>query len=212
MNIAVIGASGKAGSLIVAEALERGHNVLAIVRDQSKITDPRVKVLEKDLFALTYEDIKDSEVVIDAFAAWTPDTLNLHQTSLQHLSDVVSGKENRLLVVGGAGSLYVDAAHTIQLMDTPDFPDSFKPLASNMGKALEALRSRDDVRWTYLSPAADFQADGKRSGRYSAGGEELILNAKQETVISYADYAIAMIDEAEQANHVQERFSVVGEA
>ena len=96
-------------------------------------------------------------------------------------------------------------------MDGPDFPEAFKPLAKAQGKALEELRQRKDVRWTFLSPAGDFRADGERTGKYILGGEELTLNSKGESVISYADYAIAMIDEAEKGEHIQQRFSVVAE-
>ena len=96
-------------------------------------------------------------------------------------------------------------------MDGADFPDIFKPLASNMGKALNELRERNDVKWTYISPAGDFQADGERTGKYILGGEELVLNSKGESVISYADYAIAMIDEATKGNHINQRISVVAE-
>lgn len=211
MKIAIIGASGKSGRLIMKEAINRGHIVTAIVRSKSAISESAAKVLEKDLFSLTYEDLKNYDVIIDAFATWAPETLILHQTSLKHLADLLAGKPNRLLVVGGAGSLYVNPEHTMQLMDTPDFPDMFKPLASSMAKGLAELRNRQDVRWTYLSPAADFQADGPRSGKYTRGGEELILNAKGESVVSYSDYAIAMIDEAEKANHVGKRFTVVAD-
>lgn len=111
----------------------------------------------------------------------------------------------------GAGSLYVNPEHTAQVMDGPDFPDIFKPLASNMGKALEELRTRNDVKWTYISPAGDFQTEGERTGKYILGGEELTLNAKGESVISYADYAVAMVDEAVSGNHIQQRISVVAE-
>ncbi|MEI3160180.1 MAG: hypothetical protein V8T08_11310 [Monoglobus pectinilyticus] len=97
----------------------------------------------------------------------------------------------------------------MQLMDTPDFPDMFKPLASNMGKALEELRSRDDVRWTYISPAGDFRADGEKCGKYILGGEELTLNSNGESIISYADYAAALVDEIINGNHINERISVV---
>ena len=95
------------------------------------------------------------------------------------------------------------------MADGPDFPDAFKPLAAAMAKALSELRKRNDVKWTYISPAGDFQADGERTGRYILGGEELILNAKGESVISYADYAIAMVDEAVSGNHIQQRISAV---
>lgn len=211
MKIAIIGATGKEGGLLLKEAVARGHEVTAVVRDAKKITEPKARVVEKDLFALTYDDIKDCGAVIDAFAAWAPEKLEQHQTSLKYLADLLSGKPNRLLVVGGAGSLYVDPGHTVRLMDTPDFPEAFKPLASNMGKAFDALRTRTDVQWTYLSPAADFAADGTRTGKYRTGGDELMVNGKGESRISYADYAIAMIDEAENGRHVQARFTVVGE-
>lgn len=151
------------------------------------------------------------DVVIDAFGAWTPETLPQHSTSLKHLCDILSGKESRLLIVGGAGSLYVNPEHTVQVMDGADFPDIFKPLASHMGKALNELRARNDVKWTYVSPAGDFQADGAKTGKYILGGEELTLNSKGESVISYADYAAAMVDEAVNGNHIQQRISVVAE-
>lgn len=207
MKIAVVCANGKAGKLIVKEALNRGMDVTAVVRGENKTE--ATQVMQKDLFVLTAADLKDFAVVIDAFGAWTPETLPLHSTSLKHLCDVLSGTDTRLLVVGGAGSLYLNPEHTAQVMDGPDFPDAFKPLAANMGKALAELRERKDVRWTYLSPAGDFQAEGERTGKYILGGEELTLNDRGESVISYADYAIAMVDEAEHGDHIQQRISVV---
>ena len=200
MKIAVVCANGKEGKLIVKEAIERGLDVTAIVRGENH--SDTEKVIHKDLFALTASDLENFDVVIDAFGAWTPETLPQHSTSLKHLCDIISGKETRLLIVGGAGSLYVNSEHTEQVMDGADFPDVFKPLAENMGKALEELRTRNDVKWTYISPAGDFQADGERTGKYILGGEELTLNAKGESIISYADYAIAMVDEAVNGNHV----------
>jgi putative NADH-flavin reductase len=113
--------------------------------------------------------------------------------------------------VGGAGSLYVNAEHTAQVMDGADFPAMFLPLASAQGKALDEIRKRNDVKWTFVSPAGDFQADGERSGKYILAGEELTLNSKGESIISYADYAIAMVDEIEKGNHIQQRISVVRE-
>lgn len=209
MKIAVICANGKAGKLIVKEAAERGLDVTAVVRGENHTV--ATQVIKKDLFDLTTSDLEDFDVIIDAFGAWTPETLPLHSSSLKHLCDLTSGKNTRLLIVGGAGSLYVNAEHTAQVMDGPDFPDIFKPLASHMGKALEELRTRDDVKWTYVSPAGDFQAEGARTGDYILGGEELTLNSKGQSVISYADYAIAMVDEAVKGNHIQQRISVVAE-
>ena len=209
MKTAVVCANGKAGKRIVQEAVERGINVTAIVRDENQ--SAATQVIKKDLFDLTVSDLEGFDVVIDAFGAWTPETLSQHSTSLKHLCDLVSGKEIRLLVVGGAGSLYVNPEHTVQVMDSADFPDIFKPLASNMAKALDELRTRNDVKWTYISPAGDFQADGAKTGKYILGGEELTLNSKGESVISYADYAVAMVDEVVSGNHIQQRISVVAE-
>ncbi len=207
MKIAVVCANGKAGKLIVKEAMDRGLDVTAAVRGENH--SAAEKVIRKDLFELTAADLAGFDAVIDAFGAWTPETLPQHSTSLKHLCDILSGTETRLLVVGGAGSLYVNPEHTVQVMDGPDFPDVFKPLASNMGKALEKLRARNDVKWTYVSPAGDFRADGAKTGSYLLGGEELMLNSRGESVISYADYAAAMVDEAVNGNHIHERISVV---
>ncbi|WP_347713285.1 NAD(P)-dependent oxidoreductase [uncultured Fretibacterium sp.] len=207
MKIAVVCANGKAGRLIVEEAVRRGLDVTAVVRGENQSAAKRS--IQKDLFDLTASDLEGFDVVVDAFAAWTPETLPQHSASLKHLCDTLSGRNTRLLVVGGAGSLYVNADHTAQLMDGAGFPDAFKPLASSMGKALEELRARDDVRWTYISPAADFQAEGPRTGKYILGGEELTLNSRGESVISYADYAVAMVDEAVKGDHIRQRISVV---
>lgn len=132
------------------------------------------KVIRKDLFDLNAADPEGFDVVIDAFGTWTPETLPQHGTSLKHLCDLVSGRETRLLVVGGAGSLYVNQEHTVQVMDGADFPEMFRPLASSMGRAPGELRAGTDVRWMYISPAVDFQADGEKTGKYISGGGELI--------------------------------------
>ena len=134
MKIAVVCANGKAGKLIVKEAVDRGFDVTAIVREDNQ--SAAKNVLKKDLFDLTAADLEGFDVVIDAFGAWTEDVLPMHSTSLKHLCDVLSGTDTRLLVVGGAGSLYVNSEHTACVSDGPDFPDIFKPLAAAMAKAL----------------------------------------------------------------------------
>ena len=207
MKVAVVCANGKAGQLIVKEAVERGLDVTAIVRGVNQTAAQNV--LQKDLYDLTAADLESFDAVVDAFGAWTEDVLPQHSTSLKHLCDILSGKQTRLLVVGGAGSLYVNSEHTICVLDGPDFPDIFKPLAAAMAKALGELRERKDVRWTYISPAGDFQAEGEKTGAYILAGEELALNEKGESIISYADYAVAMVDEITKGNHIQERISVV---
>lgn len=209
MNIAIIGASGKSGQKIMAEALQRGHTVTAIVRTAGKITDKSVSVLEKDLFDLTAADLAPFDAVVDAFSA-SPGHEKDHQTSLAHLADILSGnQQTRLLVVGGAGSLYVDEQLTLQVIDTPDFPDAYKPTASNMRDAYLALKTRNDVNWTYFSPSAMFIPDAPRTGSYTLGKDRLLINSAGESTIGYADYAIAMVDEIEQGKHIRQRFTAV---
>ncbi|MFD1317074.1 NAD(P)-dependent oxidoreductase [Loigolactobacillus zhaoyuanensis] len=206
MKIGVIGATGKAGSLITSEALQRGHQVTAIVRHPEKLK-LKLPVLAKDLFALRTADLTDFDVVVDAFRAPTGQE-EQHQTSLQHLVDILHGTAVRLLVVGGAGSLYVDDAQTMRLYETPAFKDEWKPTSVNMGEALIKLQQVTDVQWTYLSPAAAFLADAPRTGSYQVGGERLLTNAAGKSEISFADFAIAMVDEIEKPQHIQQRFTV----
>ncbi|UXN07056.1 NAD(P)-dependent oxidoreductase [Bartonella sp. HY761] len=170
MKIAIIAANGRAGQLITKEALDRGHDVTAIIR-KGNAADPRAKTFIKDLLDLNYQDLADFDVIIDAFGVFTPDTLDQYQTSLEE----------------------------------------YKPLALSMATALDALKKRHDVNWTFLSPAADFIADGVRTGKYQEGGEEFIVDSNGKSEISYADYAIVMIDEAEKGNHIKKRFSVISQ-
>lgn len=209
MKLAVVCANGKAGTLITKEAVERGIDVTAVIRNENKTAAK--KIIKKDLFDLTRDDLKEFDAVIDAFGAWTEDTVLGIAKAADHLCNILSNSDKRLLIVGGAGSLYVNKEHTLTVADGPDFPDIFKPVANAHDIALKNLRSRADVKWTYISPAADFQAEGERTGKYILSGEELTLNANGESVISYADYAIAMIDETVKGNHIQQRISVVKE-
>ena len=208
MKIAVVAAAGRAGRKIVAEAAARGFEVTAFVRKATEI-DGATKIVVKDILALEKSDLANFDAVVDAFGAWTPETLPLHTTTSQHLCDLLSGTDVRLLIIGGAGSLYVDKAHTTQVFKTPEFPAEYVPTAQAQATELDELRKRNDVKWTFVSPAADFQADGERTGKYILAGEEFTLNAAGESVVSYADYALAMVDEIANGNHVQQRISVV---
>ncbi|MBC2014556.1 NAD(P)-dependent oxidoreductase [Listeria welshimeri] len=207
MKIAIIGATGKAGNEITKEAIRRGHEVTGFIRNKNKLkTD--IKAIEKDIFALETTDLAEFGVVVDAFNAATGEE-RLHQTSLKHLSDILKGTETRLIVVGGAGSLYVNQEETIRVMDTPDFPKAYLPTASNMGEAFDTLQKETAINWTYISPAAFFNPDGERTGEYKVAKNILTVNEAGNSEISYADYAIALVDEIENAAHQNERFSVV---
>lgn len=206
-KIAVVAANGKAGSLIVEEAVKRGFDVTAVVRSENKTSAQSVVV--KDALDLTKEDLEGFDAVVDAVGGWTPETIPAITNAGIHLADVLAGTNVRLLVVGGAGSLFVNPEHTATLDMGPDFPDDWKPLSDAHGKVLAYLRTSEGLKWTYVSPAADFQVEGARSGEYVVAGEELTLNSRGESTLSYADYAIALVDEIEFGDHVGQRISVV---
>lgn len=212
MNIGVIGATGKAGSLIVNEAIERGHKVTAIVRDAGKVKNQSVTVLERNIFDLKGDDVRNLDVIVNAFNAPSGEE-HLHVEAGRVLIEALKGvPSTRLIVVGGAGSLFVDEAKTVRNFDTPEFPEAYLATAKNMGKNLEELQKSKGINWTYISPAAFFDDEGKRTGTYQIGGDQLLFNAKGESYISYADYAIAVLDEIENPQHINARFTVVAEA
>lgn len=201
MKLAVIAANGKAGQLITKEAYDRGLDVTAIVRSSNKtVTD---QVIQKDLFDLTTADIAEFDVVIDAFGQSDENKLDEHSKSMKHLGDLVSNSNKRLLIIGGAGSLYVDEAHTLKLIDSPDFPEQFKKISQAQIKTLEEIQKRKDVKWTFVCPAPDFQYDGEKTGEYKLSADEVIGSK-----VSYADFAQAMVDEVLEAQHIQQRFAV----
>ncbi len=207
-NIAVVAADGRVARKVITEAVNRGWDVTAFGRKDENTGDAQTYV-KKDILDLTREDLEGFDAVVDAFGAWTPETFHLHGETLQHLLDILAGTDVRLVYVGGAGSLYVNPEHTLQVYQTPDFPAEFVPLATAQVGTLAQIRPVKDVKWTYISPAGDFQADGERTGEYILAGEELTLNDRGESIISYADYAIALVDEIESGNHIHERISVV---
>ena len=200
----VVAANGKAGQKIVTELMARGLDVIVAVRQANKTQASQVII--KDLFDLTAADVSNFDVVIEAFGAWAPEALPQHTSSLEHLAAILAPNA-RLLVVGGAGSLYLDASHTAALKDSDGFPEAFKPLASAMGEGLARLRTLD-VDWTYLSPAADFVADGEKKGHYVIEGEVLTTDDKGVSQLSYADYATAVVDIATSGRYHRERVSV----
>ncbi len=209
-KIAVVAANGRVAQKVVKEAQDRGFKVTGFAREDENKSGAATYI-KKDIMELTKDDLSGFDAVVDGFGAWKDEDQPMHIKTSQHLCDLLSGTDTRLLIVGGAGSLYVNAEHTVQVKDGADFPAMFLPLANAQGQELEELRKRYDVKWTFISPAGDFQADGERSGKYILAGEELTLNSRGESIISYADYAIAMVDEIEKGNHIGQRISVVRE-
>nr|WP_278431085.1 NAD(P)-dependent oxidoreductase [Brevibacillus laterosporus] len=208
MKVAIIGATGRAGKLIMQEAVQRGHEVTAIVRDASKLDqNQKVAVLQKDVFDLTTQDLNKFDVVVNSFGA-KPGEEHLHVDAGNVLIEALkNAPQTKLFVVGGAGSLFVDEAKTVRLYETPEFPKEYLATATNQGKNLEILKQSNLPQWTFLSPSAMFEP-GERTGRYQKGEENLLVNAKGESSISMEDYAIAVLDELENPHFVNKRFTV----
>ncbi|HEL2058544.1 TPA: NAD(P)H-binding protein [Streptococcus suis] len=209
MKIAIIAANGQAGQVLTQEAVERGHQVTAIVRSENK--SQAQEVIQKDALALTKEDLASFDLVINAFGAWTAETLPQHSQLAEHLTTLLATSPTRLLIVGGAGSLFLDETGQLALKDSSDFPAEYLPIAEAMGEGLAIYRRAQDVNWLYLSPAADFDATGEKTGVYTLAGEIFQVNAKGESYISYRDYALALLDLAENSEHNQVRLSVLGQ-
>lgn len=206
MKIAVIGANGKAGKLIVKEAIERNHDVTAVVRSENK--SEASKVINKDLFELTKADLTDFDVVVSAFGTFNPDTLSLHSKTVEHFSEILDGTNTHLLIVGGAGSLYLDSSKTTKLFESPEFPEIFKPLAKAQADELDLLRTKENINWTFVSPAADFVEDGPKTNNYAIAGEIFSTNEEGVSYVSYADYASALLDIIEANSNIKERVSI----
>ena len=208
MKIAVVAANGRVAQKVIDEVLSRGHEVVAFGCHAENDT-PAKEYIQKNLFDLTREDLAGFDAVVDAAGAWSPETFPIIPNAAKHLAGILTGTPVRLVVVGGAGSLFVNTEHTLTVAETPDFPDAFKGVAAAHQQALDFLRTAKDTQWTYISPAGDFQAEGERTGKYILAGEEFTLNSRNESIISYADYAIALVDEIEKGGHSQQRISVV---
>jgi putative NADH-flavin reductase len=211
MKVGIIGATGKAGSLIMKEAIERGHEVTAIVRNAQKLQQTGVTVLEKEIFSLTSDDLKQFDVVVNAFGV-PVEKAEQHVEAGRFLIETLKSAPNtRMIVVGAAGSLFVDEAKTTRFFETPEFPEAFKAIALNQNQNLADLEASKGIQWTFLSPAAFFDPEGKRTGYYQTGEDGFIVNSKGESYISYWDYAIALVDEIEGPRHKNKRFTVVSE-
>ncbi len=208
MKIGVIGASGKVGEIIVEEALNRGHELIALVRDASKVKR-NIQKIEKDIFNINRNDLIQFDVVVNAFGAKECDPV-IYQTSTQHLINILNNSTTRLIVVGGAGSLYTDKSLITQVYQTPDFPAVVYPTSSNMAKALELLKT-SNINWTFFAPAITFDYKGRKTGQYTLGLNFVILNKMNESYISYSDYVIALLDEIENQTFIRKVFTAVSE-
>ena len=215
MKIALIGATGFVGSAVLAELLQRDHQVTAIVRDAAKLAPrPGLATVVADAFDAdaVAAAVRGHAAVVSAFnPGWNEP--ELYAKFMRGSAAIERGVEasgvKRLLVVGGAGSLFV--APGVQLVDTPEFaghvPANVVPGAQAARDALAALRGNTALEWTFLSPPA-LLAAGERSGKYRLGGEELLMDGDKPAGISVADLAVAIADEIERPRHVRARFTV----
>lgn len=207
MNVVVYGATGNAGSEIVKELLSRGHKVTGVARKVDPLkTEPGVTAKVDDLSNVDAiaAIVKGADAVVSAYQPPADDTDAIVAVTERQVAAVKKAGGSRLLVVGGAGLLEV--APGVTLIKSGYLPAEYMPIAVSHEKALGVLRA-SDVNWTYLSPGAYF-VPGERTGKFRLGTKELIMDAKGESKISFADYAIALVDEIERPAHERASFSV----
>ena len=200
-NIAIIGATGRAGSQLLEEALRRGHSVTAIARDTSKLS-PRPGVVSKNV------DVLDATALQAAVAGHDLVISAAHFATIPAsavIGPVQAAGVKRLLVVGGAGSLLLPDGSRV--IDAPDFPAEYKAEASAGAVFLDTLRQEQELDWTFLSPSALF-VEGQRTGTFRIGRDDLLVSAEGKSWITFADYAIAMLDEVEKHAYSRQRFTV----
>ena len=207
MKVAIIGASGRAGSLIADELVARGHEVTGLVLHPEKVKNDQIKVIEKNVFALTKEDLAEYDAVVCAFGQFAPGLGFQFQTAMMTLIHAMKELPDvRLLVVGGAASLYTDETREHRVLEK--IPEKFHEVPGNMFEAFKLLQE-SNLNWTYFSPAFTFDPAGTRTGKYQLGTDILFNNDEGESYISYADYALAMADEIENGNFIRKRFTAV---
>ena len=200
-NIAIIGATGRAGSQLLEEALRRGHSVTAIARDTSKIGQ-RAGVVSKNV------DVLDGDALQAAVTGHDVVISAAHFATIPAAAVVAPVKKagvKRLLVVGGAGSLLLP--NGTRVIDSEGFPAEYKAEASAGALFLENLRKEQELDWTFLSPSAEF-VEGERTGTFRVGKDDLLVSGAGRSWITFADYAIAMLDEVDVPKHSRQRFTV----
>ena len=201
MKIAVIGASGNAGSRITAELARRGHSVTAIARHPEKIASAANVTPAKG-------DLMDQAALTGLLAGHDAAISSVHFLASDPAKLIAAAKESkvgRYLVVGGAGSLEV--APGVRLVTTPGFPVAYKAEAEKGGAFLDLLRAEMELNWTFLSPSALFVA-GERTGKFRLGTDQLLTAADGKSSISFEDFAVALADEIERPAHIRQRFTV----
>lgn len=213
MKIVLFGATGHVGQRIAREAVQRGHQVVGVVRDPqaSQAPDARVPLAQGDATDAqsVARVVQGADAVVSAVSP-RPGTTGHAPSLVDAARGLIAGLRQagvrRLISVGGAGSLEV--APGVALMDTPGFPDAYRAEATEGRDALAVYRAEaDGLEWTFLSPAIVIQA-GERTGRYRTTGDALLTDAQGNSLISYEDYAVALVDELENPRHVGRRFGV----
>ncbi len=209
MKVVLYGASGMIGSRILSELLSRNrHQVTAVVRDTSKLAGASAAATVRSGNVLDPASVAETaagaDAAISAYAASFDDVSKLLTATHSILAGLKTAGVHRFLMVGGAGSLEV--APGIRLIDTPDFPAAWKPVAQAHSDALSILK-KSDLDWTSLSPAGLIEP-GERTGKFRLGLDAFMTDSQGQSRISAEDYAIAMVDELENPKHIRARFAV----
>ncbi len=212
MNIALFAASGRIGSRILREALDRGHVVTAVVRNPSKVSihHPHLSVEKGDLMdeESVAQSSAGSDVSVSAYGPGLGSPADYHLFTKATLTLIKGTKDagvRRLINVGGAGSLFVSPG--VQLVDSPQFPDSLRAYASAQRDTLKLFQNEKELEWTFFCPAVSIEP-GLRTGKFRLGKDEPVYDSDGKSRISMEDFAVALVDEIEKPHFVRERFTI----
>jgi uncharacterized protein len=212
MNLTIIGASGFVGSAVLAEAMERGHRVTAIVRNPERLAArPNLNIVRGDVLdvAATTNQLRGHDAVISAFHSGVKGEAEVVcRAEVEGYQAIIAATKAagvaHLLIVGGAGSLEI--APGVQLVDTPQFPSTVKPKALAARAVLQLIRQEQELEWSYLSPSPILKP-GDKTGRFRIGGDQVLMTGEGPTSITVGDLAVAILEEVEQPRHIRKRFT-----
>jgi putative NADH-flavin reductase len=209
MKIAIVGATGKSGSMILKEALSRNLDCTAVVRRPERL-NAKVPFIQRDVFNITTVDIAPFDIIVSAFGNEDYNNRNPHIEVIEHYQTILKNSGKWLITVGSAGHLFTDETRQKKRYDDKQLiSDEVRAGCIVLEQSYLTLKNNSEgFDWTYMAPAVEYLWKGERTGKYQSGLDIVLKNSKGKSVISYADYAVAMLDEIENSQYKNTMFTV----
>lgn len=208
MKIMVIGANGNLGRKVTRQALNRGHEVTAVLYE-GETPDPQAVVLKRSLFDLTAQDIAEEDVIISTYGSGFKADPAVNKRAFLKYIELADGTDKHMIVIGGAGSLFMDSTHSFYEYESENHPEFLKGISMNIKMGIDELKKTKHMNWTVVCPSRNFDLEGPFTGDYLVGTEgEIIYNEQNCSYVTYEDLACAMIDIAENNSYQKMQITV----